>query len=141
MAEPDEAVIDILVAAGVATKGSTGFMGPMREVGAGVPAKCIFAAESGGPPAEEFFGSVTDRIRRRRVQVMIRGNPDTSSGAWADGVAFARSAWSALQRATPPSGYKSVKVSEGAPVFLFRDDFERPRWVLNVELLSGGDSS
>lgn len=129
----DVAVMDRLVAAGVVTKGSTGFMGPVRRPNGAVPSKAMFALVTGGRAPIEFMDAASGSQKYSTVQVRVRGN----AGQFQDGQTFARAAWTALH-AQSLSGFISCLVRESEPVFLGFDENECPEWTLNVELISGG---
>jgi hypothetical protein len=125
---PDLAVATILQTKGVGTVGTTIFRGPVRPVGAGIPHKAAFCLATGGPaPLTHDAGNAGPDILRASVQVRIRGNV----GDYANGVAFARAVWFALQRATY-TGYMSVICQESEPIYLGRDDTEHDEWSVNV---------
>lgn len=132
---PEVIVADVLVAAGVATKGTNLFHGPEVPRGQGVPDKAIFAVCTGGPPPEPYLGG--EDWREFSVQVLTRGE----AGGFSAGLTLARSAWLALHRGTLTAGQialgyiaRGSLVRESDPVYIGRDDLERPRWVSNARL-------
>lgn len=136
---PEVVIATMLATASVGVVGTDIFYGPESPKGTGIPHLSTWVVAYGGL-AQPYFGGTQD-YREFAVQVLTRGNP----AAFAAGLARARATWAALQRGTIPGaqvseGYLSrgSLVREGDPVFLGRDDQERPRWVNNVRLLYKG---
>ena len=131
-APPDEAVATALAAAAIGlTLGANLFRGPVRPPSAGVPHKAVFALATGGPaPLVHTQGGAGPDVKRASVQVRVRSDVD----GFSVGHALARSAWSALQRATL-AGYMAATCRESEPVYLGMDATEHHEWSVNVETL------
>lgn len=129
---PDAAVVTHLAAAGLGlTAGTNLFRGTMRPVAAGVPALAVFVAETGGPPPVPYIdAAVNGDTWHFDVQVMIRGNRETTAAART----LARNIRNSLHRATI-TGYLSVVAQQSAPTPLGFDESERPLFSVNVRLV------
>lgn len=134
---PEIVIATMLETASVGTVGEDIFYGPEQPHHASVvPHLSSWVVTYGGPAPMPYFKGEQD-FREFAVQVLTRGNPGDFSG----GLSRARATWLALQRGTIPGaqvteGYitRGSLVRESDPVFLGRDDLERPRWVTNVRL-------
>jgi hypothetical protein len=132
---PEVVIATMLQTAAVGTLGTSIFYGPESPKGTGIPHLCNFVVCYGGPPPVPYLGG--EDFREFSVQVLTRGNP----AAFSAGLSRARSTWVALQRGTIPAGQitegyvaRGALVRESDPVYLGKDDQERPRWVSNVRL-------
>lgn len=138
---PEVAVADIIVAAGVtiagvvAAKGTNLFHGPIEPAAPGtIPHAGIWAVAVGGPINQAYIGNSED-FREFVVQITTRSNV----GDFATGLATARAAWVALQRASGlPADYFGCQVREPDPVYIGKDDQEHHRWTNNIRLWYSG---
>lgn len=129
-AQPDDAVVAILAAAGLGLTGGTNlFGGPVRPQGSGVPLASVFALSTGGPVHQPYIGNAHD-LTIATVQVNVRGAP----GDFAGGETLARACLVAIHRAAI-AGYAGCIVREPRPTYLGADaGTDTHLWSLNVEL-------
>lgn len=133
MPTPDSDLATKLATALSLTVNTNVFAGPVRPVGARVPAKAIFCLAGGGLPPIPFLGTSTD-VRQSAVQVRIR---TAVADGYGTGLTFARSVLTACQRASV-SGYVTALVSDSEPAYLGQDDLGNFEWSLNVRMVWTG---
>lgn len=92
-------------------------------------ARVVFVLNTGGPAPEPIMAS--GNIRRSRVQLLVRGAP----GKLEEGEAFARGLLEWLHR-RELAGFFSCLAGESQPVYLGRDEQQRPGWSLNFQVWS-----
>ncbi len=129
MAQPDDAVVTKLAAAGLGlTSGTNVFAGRIRPQGSGVPFASVFCEATGGPVNQPYLGNAAD-WRVKTVQVRVRSDPR----AFETGQTLARGCLTALHRAAL-TGYTWCYVREPHPTYLQQDESGCHHWTLNVEL-------
>lgn len=87
----------------------------------------VYVRPAGGPPPAPYFGSFgSDHIMQ--MSILVRGVRDQDPESWV----LARSVSDSLQKATILPFY-SVLLRDAQPVFLGRDDHDRPGWSIGLE--------
>lgn len=128
---PASDVATKLAAAGLGlTVGTNLFIGELRPVETGVPAKAAFVLGHGGPRPTPYLG-IGKSYYRSHVQVLVRGNP----GEFQVTDALARDVLRALHTKTI-TGYIQVLAEESEAGYLGADEAERPLFTVNAELHS-----
>lgn len=136
---PDRACAETIAAATSFALGDDLFLGPVRPVGNGVPARAIFVLVSAGTEPMQFHGpSARQRIDRPQVQIRVRGD----ISGFEQGQTDAEEARAALHDAAPPTsttdplaGFIDCRVVESRATYLGRDDNGHHEWSFNVELM------
>mgnify|MGYP001578249942 CR=1 FL=1 len=81
------------------------YCGPVRAADLpAIPYRALFICESGGPPASPYMDSANTAWRSMRVQVRIRGEPNSYQSTRD----LAQAVWSNIQESTVTGGYTRV---------------------------------
>lgn len=117
-------IISALVAAGIGVANTSIFVGPVRDDV--VRGYSVWVLPTGGmPPEPDIAGPSGADLRRRRVQVRVRGAINEHATAYAK----AEAVFEALHK-RQPAGYVSWLCDE--PVYISLDQSDRSDWSINV---------
>jgi len=110
-------------------EGANFFTHPIIEPNDFIPEKSafIFAPTGGSRPAISFDNT---EIRYPVFQIIVRGNVNQ----YLEGEEFSNDIYNALEKAEI-SNFIDVRCQQSGPVWIGYDEGNRPRWVINVELL------
>lgn len=108
------------------------YVGPTRPANPpAMPRAAVFVMETGGPAPTPFMDGSTTAYRRIRVQIRVRGEPDS----WAATRNRANTVWSAMQQTTSITGsYTRVTNDQSAPMYLGLDALQCPEFTVNATL-------
>jgi hypothetical protein len=109
--------------------GTSLFVGPMPDVDEGAAPRAVSVLLTGGPPPTGFIGRARAALWTATCQVRVRSDREDFSG----GQMLALSVLEALHQPKHAS-YLSVRVREGAPLYLGTDGADRHLWSMNVQL-------
>lgn len=120
-----------------ATQGANLFIGPERPPTSIVPHAAVFCRAYGGPAPVPTMGSTNPSWFRSRVQVLIRSEPDSVTGAFTTAQTRARAIMDALTLPALSGAfatYLRCQVLDSHPTYLGQDSTDHHRFTVNAEL-------